>query len=77
MYARHLTADDDVWAEDYDTWSKKDAGAYGQAASAEKKVEADKAAASSSGSKGWGWGGNGASAAKHSLEGTRPTEGLV
>jgi len=35
QYARKVRADDDMWAEDYDKRTEKDADAYGQAASAE------------------------------------------
>ena len=40
-YARAVQADDDQWAEDYDRYDSRDAGAYGQAASKWGK-EADK-----------------------------------
>merc|ERR1712037_1035520 len=36
QYARKVRADDDQWAEDWDVWSKKDADAYGKAASAHR-----------------------------------------
>ena len=32
-YAREVQADDDQWAEDYDTWGRRDKNAYGSAAS--------------------------------------------
>ena len=37
-YAKQVRADDDQWAEDYDSWNQKDGGAYGAAASASKRV---------------------------------------
>ena len=34
-------ADDDMWAEDRDVWTKRDVGAYGAQASATKKTPAE------------------------------------
>lgn len=48
-YARWLQADDDQWAEDYNTYNGAGAGAYGQAASAKG---------------GYGYGGYGAAASR-------------
>ena len=38
-YARHVQADDDQWAEDYDTYRSRDADAYGKAASVAKSTQ--------------------------------------
>ena len=60
-YAKKVRADDDQWAEDYDTWKKNDAGAYGSAASAQQ----------SGVSKGWGWNNKGGKSAAASAAGAK------